>query len=83
MFKYYKMSYSLLGSSCTPQTMYMTSNHKFLPLRASIYKKQFTYMMQYPGTNVTNNLNNPVISSNVSPEHPEILKSYNGSCKNC
>jgi hypothetical protein len=72
------MSYRLLGESCKPQTMACTSNHKFLPLNASIYKKQFTYMMKYPGTTITSTLENHAIPSRVIYEQPKVLKSYYG-----
>jgi len=75
------MSYSIRGTSCIQQTMAYTSNHKFLPLHADVYKKQYTYMLQYPGNSIPTKL---LIPSSVSPNKPEVLKTYFGKeCKNC
>lgn len=78
------MSYSIRGLSCIPHTLAYTSNRKFLPLHDDVYKKQYTYMLQYPG----NSPSQTVISSAVSHKNPELLKTYHGrareqSCKNC
>jgi hypothetical protein len=70
MFKYYKMSFSLLETSCKPQTIACTSNRKFLPLLSPIYENQNVSMMQYPGHI------NKIPQDNNSPE---IIK----SCKSC
>lgn len=53
------MSYYQLGTSCIPQTMACTSNHKFLPLHASVYKRRDTYMLQLPGNSISKSLLNP------------------------
>ncbi len=88
------MSYSLLGTSCIPHTLACTSNHKFLPLHDPVYKKRYTYMMQYPGRDVITDNISRIIPKHDIRYHPEILKSYNRktlkhelplnkSCKNC
>ena len=73
------MSYSVLGMSCKSNTIARTSNHKFLPLRDSVYLKQHTYMMQYPGNSLSNTLTPPLSENN----QPELIKSFYNTCKNC
>lgn len=75
------MSYSLLGTSCMPHTIACTSNHKFLPLQAPIYKKQHTYMLQYPGGSVISDNLSRIAPKHDDHFHPEFIKSYYG--KNC
>jgi hypothetical protein len=72
------MSYSLLGTSCKPHTIACTSNHKFLPLLAPIYKKQYVDMMQYPGNNNYPNNSTQIIPKHDNHHHPEMIKSYYG-----
>lgn len=63
------MSYSQLGISCTPQTIACTSNHKFLPLHACIYKRRSTYMLEYPGIDTNtpmSNVNTSTHSGNIN-----------------
>jgi hypothetical protein len=69
-------SYSIQGTSCESNTIACTSNHKFLPLKAQIYMKQHTYMMQYPGNGNSPSFAN--ILSKTEHKHPEIIKSYYG-----
>ena len=66
------MPYTLLGNQCCTETIACTSNQKFLPLYAPIYKQQFNYMRRYPG-----------ISTFEEPEYdtnarPEMIKTYYG-----
>ena len=70
------MSYSVLGTSCVSRTMAFTSNHKFLPLKDPVYRKQYTYMMQYPGDPLSTNLQN--VFSVPDHTHPKVIKSYYG-----
>lgn len=70
------MSYGVLGTSCKTQSVVCTSNHKFLALRDPVYRKQYTYMMQYPGDSITSNLSN--IFAEPDHKHPEVIKSYYG-----
>ncbi len=63
------MSYSLSGTLCTPNGL--TSNRKFLPLHSSLYEKQCTYMMQYPGNSFIQTQ-----SPLHNHHHPEIIKSF-------
>lgn len=72
------MSYSLLGTSCIPHILACTSNHKFLPLRAPVYKKQHTYMMQYPGNSTLSDNLTRIMPEHEGHNHPEIIKSYYG-----
>ena len=65
------MSYSILGTSCLPVTNALTSNHKFLPLNASVYSKRQTCMMLNSGMS---NSNFPNYSRSF--HHPESIKSF-------
>ena len=46
------MPYTTLGYNCVPQTVAVTSNHKFLPPLDYVYYKQITSMLMYPGQDV-------------------------------
>jgi hypothetical protein len=73
------MSYTVLGISCKSNKIACTSNHKFLPLRDSMYLKQDTYMMQYPGNSIlTSTL--PIKSYYEKIDESQPAPS---TCKNC
>lgn len=52
------MSYYQLGISCTPQTIAYTSNHKFFPLHASIYRRQNNHILQLPCNSISKSMLN-------------------------
>jgi hypothetical protein len=76
------MSYSSLGTSCSSHTIAYTSNRKFLPLHSQIYKKQCTYMLEYPGTSVISDSTEHITHPSDGVIHPEIIKSYYGKIWN-
>lgn len=47
------MSYATLGNSCTPRTVALTSNRKFLLPDANVYNKFYTEMANYPSADST------------------------------
>lgn len=66
-------SYSKRGYSCSSVTAALTSNRKFLPPNAQVYKLQRSYMLQYPG------YSGDFITSVPSDQKPENIKAYNKS----
>jgi len=42
--------YHSRGLGCCSYTTANTSNHKFLPLKASVYWDRYNYMKRYPGS---------------------------------
>ena len=76
--------YHKLGVPCEPITVACTSNHKFLPLKASVYRKQYTYMMQYPGTTLPQSYTNPQPSlvSHLTT-HLDTPQTTSGRCTSC
>jgi hypothetical protein len=73
------MSFSLLGTSCKPQTIACTSNTKFLPLLSPIYENQNVSMMQYPGHINKIPQDKEDKEDKEDNNSPEIIK----SCKSC
>jgi hypothetical protein len=73
MFKYYKMSFSLLGTSCKAKTVACISNRKFFPLSSPVYEDKSVSMMQYPGHI------NKIPENKGDHKSSEVMK----SCKNC
>lgn len=73
----------MLGTSCKSNTIACTSNHKFLPLKAQVYMKQYTYMMQYPGNEHQSSFSNilPKSEEHVSDQTNTIQ--LGKQCKNC
>jgi hypothetical protein len=69
------MSYGKLGTSCCEQTRACTSNRKFLPLCAPLYRQKYNYMTRYPVGRVNTFTEPP---KEIDHVHPKPIKTYYG-----
>ena len=73
-------NYSILGNDCTPQTIAIPSNTKFLSHFDEIYDKKYTKTLYYPGHEEDKVLNNPS-KTNIIDKIKNRIKDKN--CTNC
>lgn len=69
-------TYAILGAPCCPLTIACTSNQKFIPLCSKVYRKNYSYMLQYPGDRAHGRIF--VHPSDPGHYHPEVIKAYYG-----